>query len=445
MANGRSFPLLLSFLLACLAGATAKLNRSSFPEGFIFGTSSSAYQYEGGRNIDGKGPSIWDTFTHLHPEKIVDRSNGDVAIDSYHFYKEDVKTMKKMGMDAYRFSIAWTRILPNGSLSGGINKEGVKYYNNLIDELISHGVKPFVTLFHWDSPQSLEDKYGGFLSQNIIVDFEDYAEVCFKEFGDRVKHWITFNEPWSFCVAGYASGFLAPGRCSPYESGQCRVGDSSREPYIGAHHQLLAHAAAVKTYKLKYQGHQKGKIGISIVSTWFVPYSKSKSDDDTAKRALDFMYGWFMDPLVFGDYPHSMRAYVGDRLPKFTKEQSKIVKGSFDFIGLNYYTANYAQNIPFSNKVNLTYNTDARANLTGMQCWESKAKKALRGSSRRAKARRLYTGGGDEEGVGSGGAFGGDEAEVKGMGGRRRRTEEGSRGYGEERGVDVDAKERGED
>ncbi|XP_039120839.1 beta-glucosidase 12-like isoform X2 [Dioscorea cayenensis subsp. rotundata] len=304
----------------------------------------------------------------MHPvffEKIANGDNGDVAIDSYHRYKEDVKIMKDMGLDAYRFSISWTRILPNGSLSGGINKEGVNYYNNLINELISNGLKPFVTLFHWDSPQALEDKYGGFLSENIVADFQDYAEVCFKEFGDRVKHWITFNEPWSYSAGGYANGTEAPGRCSSYESEHCTAGDSGTEPYIVAHHQLLAHAAAVAMYRLNYQADQKGKIGITLNSNWFIPFSKSILDIAAAKRSLDFMYGWFMDPLVFGDYPFSMRAYVGNRLPKFTEEQSKLVQGSFDFIGLNYYTSNYAQNIPFSKTVNISYSTDIHAQQSG--------------------------------------------------------------------------------
>ncbi|KAK3142309.1 hypothetical protein QOZ80_4BG0344900 [Eleusine coracana subsp. coracana] len=370
---GRLLLLLLVVLaVACGAGADhggglPAISRSSFPEGFIFGTASSAYQYEGGAMEGGRGPSIWDTFTHQHPDKIADRSNGDVAVDSYHLYKEDVHLMKDMGMDAYRFSISWTRILSNGSLSGGVNREGVKYYNNLINELLLKGVQPFVTLFHWDSPQALEDKYGGFLSPNIINDFKDYAEVCFKEFGDRVKHWITFNEPWTFCSNGYASGMFAPGRCSPWEQGKCSAGDSGREPYTACHHQLLAHAEAVRLYKEKYQASQKGKIGITLVSHWFVPFSRSKSNDDAARRAIDFMLGWCMDPLIRGEYPLSMRTLVGNRLPQFTMEQSELVKGSFDFIGLNYYTANYADNLPPSNGLNNSYNTDSRANLTGVR------------------------------------------------------------------------------
>ncbi|CAL5068424.1 unnamed protein product [Urochloa decumbens] len=367
--------LLLQLLLLAAASDAANngtglppISRKSFPKGFIFGTASSAYQYEGAAREGGKGPSIWDTYTHEHSEKIIDGSNGDVAIDSYHLYKEDVRVMKDMGVDAYRFSIAWSRILPNGSLSGGVNREGVRYYNNLIDELLLKGVQPFGTLFHWDTPQALEDKYEGFLSPNITNDYKDYAEVCFKEFGDRVKHWITFNEPWTFSTSGYASGVAAPGRCSSWELGRCSVGDSGKEPYIVSHHQLLAHAETVRLYKEKYQATQKGNIGITLISHWYVdPSSRSKSHFDAPRRATDFQLGWFMDPLTKGDYPRSMRALVGNRLPRFTKEQSDLVKGAFDFIGLNYYTTNYAYNLPPPNGLNATYNTDARANLTGFR------------------------------------------------------------------------------
>ncbi|GMN57296.1 hypothetical protein TIFTF001_026410 [Ficus carica] len=211
---------------------TVLLNRSSFPVDFIFGTASSSYQYEGAVKEGGRGPSIWDTFTHNYPEKITDGSNGDVATDEYHRYKEDVGLMKDMNVDAYRFSISWSRLLPNGKLSGGVNKEGIKYYNNLIDALLANGLKPFVTLFHWDLPQTLEDEYGGFLSPHIVNHFKDYAELCYKEFGDRVKHWITLNEPYSYSNGGYAIGTLAPGRCSEWQNLNCTGGDSGTEPYL---------------------------------------------------------------------------------------------------------------------------------------------------------------------------------------------------------------------
>ncbi|KAJ4711684.1 putative Beta-glucosidase [Melia azedarach] len=346
------------------ASPVQPFDRGYFPSGFIFGTASSSYQYEGAAAKDGRGPSIWDTFTHKFPDRITNGSNGDVAIDFYHHYKEDVQIMKEMNLDAFRFSISWSRILPTGKLSSGVNKKGINFYNNLINDLLSNGLQPFVTLFHWDLPQGLEDEYGGFLSPRIVADFRDFAEVCFKEFGDRVKHWITLNEPWSYSSMGYDLGTFAPGRCSKWVNQACQAGDSSTEPYLVGHNLLLAHAATVKLYKHKYQAIQKGNIGITLVSHWMVPYSQNKPDVEAAERALDFMLGWYMDPLIYGNYPFSMRTLVGKRLPKFTEEQSRMVKGSFDFIGINYYTANYAAEIPVANSVNISYSTDSLANLT---------------------------------------------------------------------------------
>nr|XP_023885393.1 beta-glucosidase 12-like isoform X1 [Quercus suber]XP_023885394.1 beta-glucosidase 12-like isoform X2 [Quercus suber] len=342
----------------------ASLNRTSFPEGFIFGTAAAAYQYEGAAKEDGKGPSIWDTYTHEHPDWIKDGNNADVAVDQYHLYKKDIRIMNKMNLDAYRFSISWSRVLPKGKLSGGVNREGIEYYNKLINRLLSRGIKPFVTIYHWDLPQALDDEYGGFLSPKIMDDFRDYAELLFKEFGDRVKHWITLNEPWSFSNGGYAEKSLAPGRCSTWQNLNCTGGDSGIEPYLVTHHELLSHAAAVEVYKKKYQATQKGVIGITLISHWFVPFSNAERDQRAAQRGLDFMLGWFMDPLTNGDYPHGMRSLVKDRLPKFTKEQSKQLNGSFDFIGLNYYTAKYAAYAPQPNGDRASYLTDASANLT---------------------------------------------------------------------------------
>ncbi|XP_057456247.1 cyanogenic beta-glucosidase-like [Lotus japonicus] len=340
------------------------LNRSSFPPGFVFGTASAAYQHEGGAREGGKGPSVWDTFTHKHPEKIAGGANADVTCDQYHRYKEDVGIMKNMNLDAYRFSISWARVLPKGKLSGGVNREGVNYYNNLINELLANGVKPYVTLYHWDIPQALEDEYRGLLSPRIVKDFRDYAELCFKEFGDRVKHWITLNEPSSVSRHAYGNGRFAPGRCSAWLKLNCTGGDSGTEPYLTSHYMLLAHAAAVKVYKTKYQASQKGLIGVTINTEWFVPATQAKSDVDAARRALDFMFGWYMDPLTKGEYPKSMQSYVGKRLLKFTQEEAKLVKGSFDFLGLNYYSSFYIANAPHLRGAGPAQQFDALVNKT---------------------------------------------------------------------------------
>nr|XP_033509132.1 furcatin hydrolase-like [Nicotiana tomentosiformis] len=194
-------------------------------------------------------------------------------------------------------------------------------------------------------------------------DFRDYADLCFKEFGDKIKLWTTINEPWTYASIGYDSGQFAPGRCSAWMNNSCVAGDSATEPYIVGHHMLLAHAEAAKVYRTKYRALQKGEIGIVLVSRWFEQYSKTKEDAKAAKRAIDFMFGWFIDPLTSGDYPENMRRLVQDRLPKFTTEQAEMVKGSYDFLGLNYYTSNYASNVsPY--KVNISYSRDSQVNET---------------------------------------------------------------------------------
>ncbi|KAG2675043.1 hypothetical protein I3760_13G165600 [Carya illinoinensis] len=309
--------------------------------------------------------STYKTYSILQ-KKIADGSNGDVADDQYHRYKEDFGILKNMNADAYRFSIAWSRLIPTGKISDGVNQKGIRHYNKFINELLARGLTPYVTIFHWETPMALEHEYGGFLSHRIVEDFKDFAELCFKKFGDRVKHWITLNEPWTYSSGGYAQGMLAPFRCSSWQNLNCTGGDSAKEPYTVAHNLLLAHAAAVDMYKTKYQAKQKGVMGITLVCHWMVPYNpKSEEDRPAALRAVDFMFGWFMDPLTKGRYPLSMRTYVrGNRLPMFTPKQSKLVKGSYDFIGLNYYTANYAADAPESKSLNKSYLTDALVSQT---------------------------------------------------------------------------------
>ncbi|KAF7120712.1 hypothetical protein RHSIM_Rhsim13G0225700 [Rhododendron simsii] len=279
-------------------------------------------------------------------------------------YQEDVQNLKQLNLDAYRFSISWSRLLPRGKIRGGVNEEGITYYNNLINELLANDIEPYVTLFHWDVPQALEDEYGGFLSTNIVYDFRDYAELCFKRFGDRVKYWITMNEPWSFSGGGYVTGAMAPGRCSAWLKLNCPAGDSGTEPYIVTHNQLLAHAVAVNKYRDKYQKSQKGEIGITLVSKWLEPLTNSSLDIEARERSFDFKLGWFMDPLTIGDYPAVMRSLVGNRLPKFSPKQADMVKGSIDFLGINYYTAQYAANAPYDSSLNLSYDTDSLVTLS---------------------------------------------------------------------------------
>ncbi|CAI9760558.1 unnamed protein product [Fraxinus pennsylvanica] len=249
----------------------AKIKRSDFRDDFAFGAATSAYQIEGAWNVGSKGMSIWDVFTQKQPGGIADGSNGCVAIDHYNMFREDVTLMKKLGLNSYRFSIAWSRILPGGRLCTGIDKDGIKFYNDLIDALLTAGIEPYVTLFHWDVPQCLEEDYGGFLSEKIVKDFCEFAEICFWEFGDRVKYWITLNEPWSFSVQGYATGAFPPNRGKhPTTTGEatthsrlhrgrsrhhiaCKYGDPGTEPYRVAHNLILSHAYAVDIYKAKYQ------------------------------------------------------------------------------------------------------------------------------------------------------------------------------------------------
>ncbi|KAJ4836190.1 hypothetical protein Tsubulata_013725 [Turnera subulata] len=328
---------LVCLLALCTEPTSAGFNPSEFPNGFYFGSATSAFQVEGEANKSGRGPSVWDAYVHEQPERILDGSNADVAVDFYHRFQEDLQRMKDAGLNAFRFSISWSRVIPR--------------------------LTPFVTIFHWDTPQALEDKYGGFLSKNIVADYRDYADFLFKTFGDRVRHWITLNEPWAYAAWGFDTGEFAPGRCSSWVRRACKAGNSATEPYIVAHNLLLSHATAVQLYRQKYNATQKGKIGFTLDSYWFEPYSSDIRDIDATKRSIDFHFGWFMDPATFGDYPRTMRDNVKERLPNFTIEESKMVKGSLDFVGVNYYSARYAVNVEHVDPQRLSYTNDAHREL----------------------------------------------------------------------------------
>ncbi|KAG2285964.1 hypothetical protein Bca52824_045568 [Brassica carinata] len=360
-------------VLAKKNSLTPKLRRSDFPEDFVFGSATSAYQIEGAAHEDGRGPSIRDTFSEKYPERINDGSNGSVADDSFGFENEDVALLHQIGFNAYRFSISWSRILPR-NLKGGINQAGIDYYNNLINELLSKGIKPFVTIFHWDTPQSLEDAYGGYLGAKIVNDFRDYADICFKNFGDRVKHWMTLNEPLAVVQQGYVAGGLAPGRCSKFTNPNCTGGDGATEPYIVGHNSsLLTEPPKNSTEKnirnlllnVVQQESQKGKVGIALNAGWYLPYTESAEDRLAVARVMAFTIDYFLEPLVTGKYPVDMVNNVkGGRLPTFTAQQSKMLKGSYDFIGINYYSSAYAKDVPCSNE-NATLFSDPCASVTG--------------------------------------------------------------------------------
>ncbi|XP_022899076.1 beta-glucosidase 11-like isoform X2 [Olea europaea var. sylvestris] len=354
MLQPSAFLSLLFLLAASAAAHGGDYNRADFPADFVFGSGTSAYQYEGAAFEDGRTPSIWDTYAYSGHSG---GATGDVACDGYHKYKEDIGLMLDMHLEAFRLSISWSRLIPNGR--GPINPKGLEYYNNLIDELISHGIQPHVTLHHMDLPQALDDEYGGWLSLKIVKDFVVYADTCFREFGDRVLYWTTINEANIFSVGGYDEGSSPPGHCSLPVQNNCSKGNSSIEPYIVGHNILLAHSAAVKLYKKKYKSTQNGFVGFNIYSFWFVPYTNSTEDVIATQRAKDFYIGWLVDPLIYGDYPESVKKNVGKRLPAFTKYESEQIKGSIDFIGVNHYTTLYIKDNPGNLQIdNRDFDTD---------------------------------------------------------------------------------------
>ncbi|GAB4846787.1 Beta-glucosidase 44 [Ancistrocladus abbreviatus] len=273
----------------------ALISRKSFPAAFVFGTATSAYQVEGKANKDGRGPSIWDEFVKI-PGIIADNSTADVTVDQYHHYKEDVEIMEKLNFDAYRFSISWSRIFPDGT--GSVNWKGVAYYNRLINFMLERGITPYANLYHYDLPLALEKKYGGLLNHRVVEDFANYADFCFKTFGDRVKNWTTFNEPRVIAALGYDDGSHAPGRCS--KAYGCAAGNSGTEPYIVAHNLLLSHVAAVQRYRQKYQGVQNGRVGILLDFVWYEPLTRGRETTLLKEHGTSMLDGNY--PPHYGEH-----------------------------------------------------------------------------------------------------------------------------------------------
>ncbi|KYK60055.1 beta-glucosidase [Drechmeria coniospora] len=313
----------------------------ALPRDFLWGFATAAYQIEGAVDQHGRGPSIWDSFCKT-PGKIADGSSGDVACDSYNRTAEDVALLASLGATAYRFSLSWTRIIPKGGRGDAVNQVGLDHYVRFVDDLLAAGITPFVTLSHWDIPDELHRRYGGLLDRTEFpLDFEHFARLVFRAL-PRVRHWLTFNEPWCSSVLGFSLGQFAPGRTS--DRTKSPVGDGATEPWIVAHNLLVAHGRAVKVFRDEFQPANGGEIGIVLNGDAVFPWDPADAADvEACERKLEFSISWFADPIYLGDYPASMRDQLGDRLPTFTPAERALVHGSNDFYGMNHYTANYVK------------------------------------------------------------------------------------------------------
>ncbi|CDK28778.1 unnamed protein product [Kuraishia capsulata CBS 1993] len=310
------------------------------PKDFLWGYATASYQVEGACEQDGRELSIWDTFSR-DPTHTEDGKSGDVATDSYNRWEEDIALMKSYGVNAYRFSLSWSRIIPKGGRDDPVNPEGIAFYRNFILKLLENGIKPMPTIFHWDTPQALQDKYLGFLNKDEIVqDFVRYADVCFENFGDLVETWLTINEPNIYSILGHCIGAHAPGRSS--DRTKSPEGNSLTEPYIVGHSLLVCHARTINLWRTKYkQKYPHVKLGIVINVNWGEPYDSSEGSKEAAEEFMHKASLWLSDPVYFGDYSDYLKSKVGDRLPVFTEEEKSLLKGSNDFFGLNHYTAYY--------------------------------------------------------------------------------------------------------
>lgn len=304
---------------------------ANFPNDFLWGSASAAFQVEGAWDKDGKGPSVWDTFSKKDGATFKG-TNGDVAIDHYNRYKEDVKLMAEMGLKAYRFSVAWSRIYPQGK--GEVNKEGLKFYSNLIDELIKNNIEPILTLYHWDLPQALADEYDGWESREIIEDFNNYCVTLYKEFGDRVKYWVTMNEQNIFIGHGYLMGIHPPG-----------VKDKKR--MLNANHIAnLANAKAIQSFR-KYVPN--GKVGPSFAYMPSYPFDSNPNNILAFENAEEERNYWWMDVYANGKYPTMMWNYYEREGIAPTIEDGDfelLAQATPDFMGVNYYQSGTIESNP---------------------------------------------------------------------------------------------------
>jgi beta-glucosidase len=291
-----------------------------FPEGFLWGAATAAYQVEGSSTADGAGMSIWDRFAHT-PGRTVNGDTGDVACDQYRRYREDAALMRDLGLKAYRFSISWSRVLPEGK--GAPNPAGLDYYDRLVDTLLENGVEPLVTLFHWDLPAALDDR-GGWLNPDIADWFADYAQLMYRKLDGRVKTWATLNEPLVITDGGYLHGALAPGHNNRFEAP------------IASHHLMRAHGAAVKAYRAEGQH----RVGIVVNLEPKYPASNDPADLAATARAEAYMNRQYLDPIFHGRYPAEMAEIFGEAWPEWPAEDFALIGQPIDWLGVNYYTRN---------------------------------------------------------------------------------------------------------
>uniref|UniRef100_A0A2A4IUI6 Beta-glucosidase n=1 Tax=Heliothis virescens TaxID=7102 RepID=A0A2A4IUI6_HELVI len=318
----------------------------SFPDDFIFGVATSAYQIEGAWNEGGKGESIWDTYIHKNPEYSQDYSNGDNAADSYHHFMDDIEVIKSLGVSHYRMSISWPRILPNGT-ADHINQEGVLHYRRLFEELVKVNITPVVTIYHWDIPTPLFG-FGLWKNSTLSDHFLDYARILFNLYGDLVKMWVTINEPDIICDDGILFNKFLP-----------ETESNGFNEYLCIHNMLLAHARTYRLYEKEFKPHQKGKIGLCLDAIWTEPKNPENPEDVKAAERYEQMHISTYAHLIFseaGDYPSYVRervdnmsreqGYKQSRLPYYTNEELKSLQGSADFLGINHYTTFLATSSP---------------------------------------------------------------------------------------------------